>query len=378
MAFSGKATYDNFALIGEDVADLVELLGPYETPFLSLLSAGGPATSTYHQWTEELLGPDTIISTGAIDSATAATGITITGANGLQLQVGMLLQLEQSKPGVGNEIVQITSVAGASSILFTRGINGVYSSLAAGGTLTVLGAAALEGADVTTDVTRKTTRVTNVTQIIKKDIIISGTDLAVTYAPAQGDMFAHQAQMRLRECMRDLEKFVIRGAVVNSVASGTVYRSMAGLESRLTAINSTIVTASFTANPVLYVNDVWQQCYNAGARDIDCILVGPTWKRSISGTNASVLSVDQSDASVKRVVETFQGDFGSARVIMSPYAPASGFYLVSTSRVVPVPLQGRSFQVQRVGTTGDSQKGMVIGEYTVEIRQPQAMGQGHI
>lgn len=378
MAFSGKATYDNFALIGEDVSAQVELLGPYETPFLSLLTAGGPATSTYHQWTEELLGPDTIVATDAINSATAATGITITGATGLTMQVGMLLQLEQAKPGVGNEIVQITSVAGASSILFARGINGVYSSLVAGGTLTVLGPAALEGADVSTDVTRKTTRVTNVTQIFKKDIIVSGTDLAVGYAPSQGDMFTHQAGQRLREVMRDLEKTIIRGAVVNSIASGTVYRSMAGLESRLTTINSTIVTASFTANPVLYINDVWQQAWNAGARDIDCILVGPTWKRSISATNASVLAVPQGDTSVIRQVETFRGDFGNARVVLSPYAPASGFYLISTARVVPVPLQGRSFQTIRVGATGDSQKGMVLGEYTVEIRQPQAMAQGHV
>jgi len=378
MAFTGKATYDNFALIGEDVSAQVELLGPYETPFLSLLSAGGPATSTYHQWTEELLGPDTIVSTGAIDSATAATGITITGATGLTMQVGMLLQLEQAKPGVGNEIVQITSVAGASSILFARGINGVYSSLVAGGTLTVLGPAALEGADVTTDVTRKTTRVTNVTQIFKKDIIVSGTDLAVGYAPSQGDMFTHQAGQRLREVMRDLEKTIIRGAVVNSIASATVYRSMAGLEGRLTAINSTIVTASFTANPVLYINNVWQDVWNAGARDIDTILVGPTWKRSISGTNASVLAVDQSDTSIARKVETFQGDFGVARVVLSPYCYASGFMLLASARVVPVPLQGRSFQTIRVSATGDSQKGMVLGEYTVEIRQPQAMGQGHV
>jgi hypothetical protein len=43
-----------------------------------------------------------------------------------------------------------------------------------------------------------------------------------------------------------------------------------------------------------------------------------------------------------------------------------------------VPLQGRSFQTIRVGATGDSQKGMVLGEYTVEIRQPQAMAQGHV
>jgi hypothetical protein len=377
MAFTGKATYDNFALVGEDVSDLVVLLGPTETPFLSVLSAGGPATSTYHQWTEELLGPDTLIASTAVNSATAATGATVNGLGHL-VQVGMLLKLESGTPGVGDEIVQITSVVGANSILFARNKNGVVSSLAVGGTLSILGAAALEGEDVTQDVTRKTTRVTNVTQIFKKDIIVSGSDLSMSYAPNQGDQYTHQSGMRLRECMRDLEKTIIKGAVVNSIASATVTRTMAGLESRLTAINSTIVTASFSANPVLYVNDLWQQAWNAGARDIDLILVGATWKRAISGTNASVLSVDQSDASVKRLVENFQGDFGQARVILSPWMTASGVMLLSTSRVVPVPLQGRSFQTVRTGLTGDSQKGFVVGEYTVEIRQPSAMAYGHV
>jgi hypothetical protein len=378
MAFTGKATYDNFALVGEDVADLVALLGPSETPFLSLLSAGGPATSTYHQWTEEQLGPNTLIVSTAVNSATAATGATVNGSLGTLVQVGMLLKQESGTPGVGDEIVQITSVVGANSILFARGKNGVYSSLAVGGTLTILGAAALEGEDVVQDVTRKTTRVTNVTQIFKKDIIVSGSDLSMTYAPAQGDMFTHQSGMRLRECLRDLEKTIIRGAVVNSIATNAITRSMDGLEARLTTVNSTIATASFSANPVLYVNDLWQQAWNQGARDIDLVLVGATWKRAISGTNASVLSVDQSDTSVRRVVETFQGDFGSARVVLSPWMAASGVMLLANSRVVPVPLQGRSFQVIKAGLTGDSQKGFVVGEYTVEIRNANAMAYGHV
>src|SRR5574343_1138592 len=119
MAFTGKASYDNIALVGEDVSDLVALIAPTETPFLSLLTAAGPATSTWHQWTEELIGPDTIIASAAVNSATAATGILINGT-GTYLQAGMLLQLESGTPGVGNEIVQITSAVGANSILVAR------------------------------------------------------------------------------------------------------------------------------------------------------------------------------------------------------------------------------------------------------------------
>ncbi len=378
MAFTGKASYDNFSLVGEDVSGLIALIAPTETPFLAVLSdAEAAATSTYHQWTEQIIGPDAIIASAAVNSATAATGILINGL-GASLQVGMLLQLESGTPGVGDEIVQITSVPGANSILVARGKGGVYSSLVAGATITVLGTAALEGDDVAVDVTRKSTRAANVTQIFKKDIIISGTDASLTYAPNLGDAFNYQAGLRLRENLRDLEKSVIRGVAVNSIASATVTRSMRGLQSYLTAINSTIVTASFAANPVAYVHDVWQSCFNAGARDIDLILAGPTWKRSISGTNTSVLNVAQTDTAVARRVETWDGDFGSARVVMTPWLPASSFMLLSTARIRPVPLQGRSFQVERTAKTGDAVKGMVYGEYTVEVHQAQCMAQAHV
>lgn len=375
--FSGKATYDNTALIGEDVSGLITLIGPSETPFLSLLSdPGAPGTSYYHQWTEELLGPDTLICSTAVNSATAATGITINGL-GLQLQAGMLVQLESGTPGL-NEVAQITSVPGANSILIARGKGAYTSSLAVGGTITVLGTAALEGDDVGTDVTRKPTRGSNVMQIFKKDVIISGSDQAVTYAPAQIGGFNHQAAMRTAECIRDLEKTIIRGVIVNSLGTSAVTRTMAGLEARLTAINSQITASSFTADPVLYVHDLWQQAWNAGARDIDVILCGATWKRAISGTNKAVLAVQQGDGSVQRRVEMWDGDFGSARVVLSPWMPASGVMLVATNRIRPVPLTGRSFAFQKTAKTGDSEKGMVVGEYTVEIHQPQAMAYGHI
>jgi hypothetical protein len=94
MAFSGKATYDNSAQIGEDVSDIMLLISPNETPFLDVLPPPlTPAHNIYHQWGEEKLGPDRLVVSTAVNSATAATGVTINGF-GNQLQRGMLVELE--------------------------------------------------------------------------------------------------------------------------------------------------------------------------------------------------------------------------------------------------------------------------------------------
>lgn len=61
MPFSGKATYSAGATlpeIVEDVADLVSIISPHETPLLDAL--GDPARSahsTVHEWLEDSLLP---------------------------------------------------------------------------------------------------------------------------------------------------------------------------------------------------------------------------------------------------------------------------------------------------------------------------------
>ena len=70
MAFSGKATYSagtDLAEIAEDVSDIVSIVSPYETPLLDHLGdPAHPAMSTYHEWLEDALLPNT----DAIDDAT--------------------------------------------------------------------------------------------------------------------------------------------------------------------------------------------------------------------------------------------------------------------------------------------------------------------
>jgi hypothetical protein len=378
MPFSGKATYDNFPLIGEDVSETMLLISPNETPFLSLLPAPpNPATNIYHQWTEEALGPDRIVASTAVNSATAATGIQINGF-GNQLQVGMLLELEPSSGVL--EVVQVSSIPGPNSVLVTRnfGSRGV-NSLVAGGTLFVISTAELEGSETSGDVTRPRTRRDNYTQIFKKPITISGTDQSVRTAPDVGSEFDHQTTLRTIELARDLEKAVFRSvASGSSIGSSSAYRTMNGLRQFLTGINSTVAANSFAENPILYINDLLQQAWNNGARDLDVIAAGPQWKRDISGTNVAKLQVTQDETGIQRLVEFVQTDFGQVRVLLTPWLPDRYLMGVATSRIRVTPLQGRSFQREMLAKTGDSQKGHIVGEYTLEVHHPDKMFQAHI
>ena len=61
MPFTGKASYSagaDLPEIAEDVADIVGIVSPYETPLLDHLGdAQRAATSTIHEWLEDALVP---------------------------------------------------------------------------------------------------------------------------------------------------------------------------------------------------------------------------------------------------------------------------------------------------------------------------------
>ncbi len=60
---------------------------------------------------------------------------------------------------------------------------------------------------------------------------------------------------------------------------------------------------------------------------------------------------------------------------MSPYLPSRALMGLSTRRVFVPNLSGRAFQREILAKTGDSFKGHIIGEYTVEVHHPDKMFQ---
>jgi hypothetical protein len=374
--FTGYSTSDSFAEIDTDISDLLLLVAPFQTPFLNLLpQPPKAATSPKHDWFQQDIGPDRLITSTAINSATAATGVTVNGLAHL-LQVGMILELESSA-GDG-ELVQISSIPGPNSILFNRNIGvsprGV-NSLVVGGKLFVVSTAEKEGDDTDGDVSRPRVGFTNYTQIFKKPIRISGTRQAVLTAPNVGSEIDHQETLRTIELLRDLEKAVIRSVAISTIADESTTRTMNGIRAQITTINSALVHSSFVADPLLYTNALMAEAWNAGARDLDVLLMGDEWSAALSSTNSSKLQVEQADRNVTRVVERITTDYGSLIKVVSPWMPRRAMMGVATGRIFVPNLQGRSFKREELAKTGDNLRRHILGEYTTEVHHQEQMFQ---
>jgi len=375
MPFSGLSSNDLFtaSLVQEDVARLIRTLSPKETPLLDFLGdAPVFATSTKHEYIEDFMLPNYIVASAAINSATAATGILVNGL-GLGLTVGTLLENESAAP----EVMQVTSIAGPNSILVSRNYGGGGTgSLVAGGSLYVREMAGIEGQDHSgADTRRLGNRKANAVGMFRIELATSDTERALDTHGNDG--WDSRIRKGLVDVLHQLEKAVVRGVVnsTNSLASATTTRTMNGIRAQVTSVNSTVVAASFATNPHLYIGNVWEQAWRNGASDSEtwAIIAGSTWFRDLSNLNDTKVQDSNEREIYKRVIRTYAGPFGRAELFLSRVLGATELLLVPRERLAVPPLQGRSFTYTPMAKTGDNEKGLIVGEYTMQVHHESAM-----
>jgi len=375
MAFTGKATYGAGATlpeIAEDVADLVSIISPSETALLDALGdAATPARSTHHEWLEDELLPnkDTVKTTPT--NPTEDTDIEMDHPS--YFRVGDQVQIASN-----SELMLVTAV-GDTTITVIRGYGGTTAQgFQAGDVMNILGNAALEGDDA--DAARFTTRTRkgNWTQIFSKTTSVSGSDLAVRQLAVSDELDAQKAKA-LRELLRDLEGTVINGIAPESNPQGsdTVRRTMDGIIPQLETNHFVPGTGGFPSGGDLdetKLNTALRLIWENSSGQVDLIVVNGYQKRKISSFTSQMQSYAPADEAFRQYVGIYESDFGVQRVILSRWVPADIVLLLDSSRINVPPLAGRSFHYKPLAASGDFERGQIIGEYTLELRNEAAQG----
>lgn len=371
MVFTGRAIYDTgvFQGVAEDVSAIISMVSPHETPTLDRLAqAEHPAASVKHEWLEDDLGPDTIIATETIDDAQS----TLTVASEAGASVTAFLQEGMQIQTPSGEYIQITAIVG-DIITVVRSFGFTASdTIAAGAELFIIGDAALEGEDVQKDTSRPRARQENFVQIFKKDVIVSGTEGAVTHLGGVTNEFDYQRGQRTRELLRDLNKTVIRGrSSGNTIGSATNRRTMKGL---LQFLATNVATSVGTLTPS-GLDDIIKLAWDRGGTDLDLIIADQNFRRQINLFNDTRVEVSNQEGRFRNKVMIYEGTYGAMEVILDRWMPANTLAVISTRRVRLVPLQNRSFTYKPASRTGDSDRGFIVGEYTLMVRNEEAMVQ---
>jgi hypothetical protein len=376
MAFTGKATYTAGATLpelAEDVADLIAIITPAETPLLDAL--GDPlreATSVRHEWLEDELLPNK----DAIDDATwtnPASDTTFNVDNGGRFRMGDQIQVEGSE-----ELMLVTAVAG-DTLTVMRGYSGTTpENLANDKILNILGNAALEGENKPNARFTNRVRCGNYTQIFTSAVEVSGSDMAASQLGLANEI-DYLKQVRLREMVRDLENTVINGgrAVSDPQGSDSVRRTMRGILQHLATNIFHTGDGGFPSGNDLdeaKINYVLRKIWENSSGNVDLIVVGGFQKRKINAFCSDSRSYGAGDTTFTDMVSQYESDFGVCRVVTTRHIPQDAVLFLDSSRVSVLPLTGRSFHFKPLASSGDYECGELIGEYTLELKNEAAHG----
>lgn len=248
--------------------------------------------------------------------------------------------------------------------------------------------AQLQGDDTTFGAVTATARVSNRTQILRKEVVIAGTQESVNKAGRKSEM-VYQLQKKSKEFKRDLE-FVLcsnQAPVTGNSTTAPQMRPLCGWyatnDSRgASGADGTTSTAATDgtqrAISETILQDVMQNCWASGGNPT-VALCGPKQKRAISAFTGGATKFDKTeDKTLYAVVDVYVSDFGQLKIIPSRFTrgAAAGtdreVHVLDTDYWALATL--RPIQTVDLAKTGDAEKAMIIGEFTLEARNEASSG----
>lgn len=232
--------------------------------------------------------------------------------------------------------------------------------------------AKVEGADSTYAARTNPTRLTNHTQIVAVEYQVSDSDRAANSA-GFNDRYTYEAEKAMKEWKQDAEFALMRGTL--SCGTGSAARTLKGMKAFLN--NSTAQSGVSLTESILndYLEDVWDD-----GIEVDTIYAPIYLKRKIAGFigAATEKSMDAADRRLVNAVDVYQSDAASNvrlykhRYVGQPSLGDTNYSIVGVKRDFFKIAYLRRPNTEELAKTGDSTKGRVVAEMTLECYHDDA------
>ena len=232
----------------------------------------------------------------------------------------------------------------------------------------------VEGVDATYPDRTDPERLTNYTQIVRVGYEVTDTERAVNNA-GFNDRYAYEAQKALKEWSNDAEYALMGGSL--ACASGSAARQLKGVKNWMTSNNYTYRASGVSLSESM-LNDGFQAVWDDGTQ-VNALYVPMALKRRISGfTAGSTRNVSAEDKRLVAPVDVYEADAANM-VKIFPHRYVSIHTATDTSEQM-VGLDEDKWRVaflrkpftRELSKTGDSTKGEVVGELTLECLHKNA------
>jgi hypothetical protein len=223
--------------------------------------------------------------------------------------------------------------------------------------------AQIEGADASYRTLSNPTRVNNITQIFSRGYQVSDTERAINMA-GFNDRFALEATDALIALKNDMELALMRGSLGSG--SGSAARTLRGIKNSVSLL---CVNSSVSLSEAM-LNNYFQTVWTEGA-EVNAVYVGMTLKRRITGFTAGTTKyTDVTDKTLYNIVDVYESD--AAKVVkLFPHryvnlGTDTTFDVVAVDENYFKTAYLRKPTTEELSKTGDSTKGQVVSELTME------------
>jgi hypothetical protein len=208
----------------------------------------------------------------------------------------------------------------------------------------------------------------NITQIFSDYVSITGTQQNLAQY-VNSNVFTSEVQKKLLGLKIQLEM-----AIINSIyyepTTNADGRMMKGTLQFLTeegvSGSGTLTEDNFKA----FLKEIWQNGGNPSVAVMDSASA-----ETFNTFQADKLIVQRNDQTAGRVITGYLSQYGHIRLIVDRWMHTNTIMVLSdVNRLKVHPLNGRAFFYEQLAKTGDSVKGQIVGEYTLELRNPETHG----
>jgi len=219
----------------------------------------------------------------------------------------------------------------------------------------------LEGADTVTFQQSDKRELSNILQIFKRAVSVSGSAEAM-----QASKFNEEIADRLLELKMKLEQVLINGLKKDGSTTPFI-RQMSGL---IEFADSTNAKSGTDVEALIKdgMRQLWDNKLTGGTY---YAFVNADVKETIDGIYKDKYSYQHKETNFGLLVETINTNYGVVNVVLSRDIPADKIVLFNDAYVNMAALREAHFEA--LAKTGDSTKGHVVGEYTLKVGSPKAV-----
>ncbi len=355
-----RRTYDSTVGVRLDVEDAVQMISPFDVPFLGTFGmdrgsilGSDDTTQVKVEWLEDELVP----GSDALDGAIVTGSAFITVDNRTYFKTNDLLRID-------DEYLRVSGYGSTAATLTVERSWGtpVAGSHSDNATILILGTLPQEGANPVSGINFQRTQPYNVTQIFQDEVEITRSEEKEAKYGVASEA-AYQMGKRIKENAIKFERNLILGT--RNQDTSNEKRSFGGLDYYISTGTDSSTT---TITETLLVNQL-QNSFDRGG-NVDLLAMGGTQKRAISQFDQSDIRFARDENIRGAVVDWIDSDFGRIFLVLNRWVPTR-FAFGLEKQYIDLVWFDRWF-VEALAKTGDRQQWQLLCEATMKVRNEKA------